>query len=199
MEVRESRRLTNQLGAPQTSQPVETSDVVVSGERLADPLGQRLRRQAWLLALAAQLLDRDVRRGVDLGPRDDPRRSVLVPHPDVFHLEVEERVARLRDVVEVELVAEVGRVLRQHAEAEEAEDGRVLPLESELELGLVFVQLVEVRHRPQSSAESRADTGPRPGTTRPGSSSASGSRTNLRSWRRGCGTRRPASSIVSSP
>ena len=59
---------------------------------------------------------------------------------------VEERVARLRDVLEVELVAEVRRVLRQHAVAEEAEDGRVLLLQPELELGLELVELVEVRH-----------------------------------------------------
>ena len=40
---------------------------------------------------------------------------------------------------------------------------------------------------------------PRPGTTRPGSSSASGSSANRRSWRRGCGTVSPGSSITCEP
>ena len=59
---------------------------------------------------------------------------------------MEEGVARLGDVGEVELVAEVRRVLRQHAVAEEPENGRVLLLKGELELGLELVKLVEVRH-----------------------------------------------------
>src|SRR3954453_89828 len=59
---------------------------------------------------------------------------------------MEKRVALLRDVVEVELVAEIGRVLRQHAVPEQAEDGRVFALQLELELRLVFVELVEIRH-----------------------------------------------------
>ena len=87
-----------------------------------------------LVALAAQLLDGDVARRVDLGPRDHPRRPVLVPDPDVLHLQVEERVARLRDDLEVEPVAQVGRVLGEDAVAEQAEDGGVLALQLELEL-----------------------------------------------------------------
>src|ERR1700751_4665454 len=61
-------------------------ELVVGAERLADSLGQRFRGQAGLVALAAQLLDRHVARGVDLGARDDPGRAVLVPDPDVLHL-----------------------------------------------------------------------------------------------------------------
>src|SRR5204863_8549762 len=118
----------------------------VRAERLADPLGERLGRQRRLVAVAAQLLDGHVARGVDLGARDDPGRAVLVPDPDVLHLQVEEGVALLRDVLQIELVAEVRRVLRQHAEAEQAEDRRVLLLERELELGLELVKLVEMRH-----------------------------------------------------
>src|SRR5688572_20606863 len=111
-------------------------ELVVRTERLADPLGQRLRSQLRLLALAAELLDRDVARRVDLRARDHPAGPVLVPDPDVLHLQVVEGVARLRRVIEVELVAEVRRVLRQHAESEQAEDRGVLLLEPELELGL---------------------------------------------------------------
>src|SRR5205085_12057422 len=138
-------------------------------------------------------------RGVDLGARDDPRRPVLVPHPHVLHLQVEERVARLRDVLEVEVVAEVRGVLGEDAVAEEAEDGRVLLLQAELEVGLELVQLVDVGHAAQSSPVRTVWTGPWPGSTRSGSSSASGSSAKRRSCRRGCGTWRPGSSIVSSP
>src|SRR5947209_10539046 len=70
-----------------------------------------------------------------------PPRTTFFPYTtlfrsDVLHLQVEERVARLRDVVQVELVAEVRRVLGQHAVAEEAEDGGVLLLQLQLEPGL---------------------------------------------------------------
>src|SRR5205814_8588829 len=114
-------------------------------------------------------------------------KPVLVPDPDVLHLQVEERIARLRNVVEVELVAEVRRVLRQHAVAEQPEDRRVLLLEPKLELRLELVELVEVAHEPESSLASRVWTAPFPGTSRSGSSSASGSRTKRLSWSLGCG------------
>ena len=204
--------------------------VVVQALRLAEALGERLRRETRLVALAAELLDRDVARGVDLGARDDPRRAVLVPHPDVLHLRVEERVARLRHDLEVELVAEVRRILREHAVPEQREDRRVLALQLELELRLELVELVEMAHAVESSPgspgrggrgaaaahvlgvllgrpgypelASRASSSVctvsvRPGTTRSGASSASGSRAKRRSWRRGCGTVRPGSSTTS--
>ena len=120
-----------------------------SSERLADTLGERLGRQLRLVALAAKLLDRDVAGGEDLGPRDDPRRPVLVPDPDVLELELEEREParrRRRGLLHVEPVAEVCRVLREHAEAKQREDGLVLLLQPELELRLVLVEIVEVRH-----------------------------------------------------
>ena len=89
---------------------------------------------------------------VDLRPRDDPRGAVLVPDPHVFHLDVEERIARLRHHLQVELVAEVGRVLREDAIAEQPEDGRVLPLQPKLELRLELVQFVEVAQRSLAGA-----------------------------------------------
>src|SRR5205814_138995 len=92
----------------------------VGGERLAEPLGERLRRQLRLVAFGTKLLDRNVARRVDLRAGNDPRRPVLVPDPDVLHLDLEERIARLGRVLEVELVAEVGRVLGQNAVPEEA-------------------------------------------------------------------------------
>src|ERR671922_280983 len=59
--------------------------------------------------------------------------------------------------------------------------------EARLELGLELVELVEVAHAPESSSAKRASTGPFPGTSRAGSSSASGSRTNRRSCSLGWG------------
>ena len=73
---------------------------------------------------------------------------------------MEERVVRLRDLGEIELVAEVRRVLSQNAVAEEAEDGGVLLLQLELELGLELVELVEVTHPGESSLDSRVWTEP---------------------------------------
>src|SRR4029079_6375405 len=69
------------------------------------------------------------------------------PDPDVLHPHVEERIARLRRHLQVELVAEIRRVRGQDAVAEEAEDRRVLALERELELGLELVEIVEMAHR----------------------------------------------------
>src|SRR5581483_10070084 len=116
--------------------------VVVAAQRLADPLGERLGGERRLVALAAQLLDRHVAGREDLGARDDPRRPVLVPDPDVLEVELEERQPagrRRRRLLDVELVAEIGRVLGQHAVPEQPEDRLVLLLQRELELCLVLV------------------------------------------------------------
>src|SRR5262245_33948839 len=84
---------------------------------------------------------------VDLDPRDDPGGAVLVPDPHVLHRDVEERVGRLRHEVPLELVAQVRRLLREHAVAEEREDVGVLALQPQLELGVVLLELVGVGHR----------------------------------------------------
>src|SRR5439155_18166450 len=110
--------------------------LVVRAERFADALGQGLGGQRRPLALAPQLLDRDVAGGVHLRARNHPRRPVLVPDPDVLHLQVEERIARLRVRLEIEPVAQVRRVLREHAVAKQREDRRVLLLQLKLELSL---------------------------------------------------------------
>src|SRR5690348_3990806 len=112
---------------------------------------------------------------------------------------MEERVVRLRDLREIEAVAEVRRVLRQDAVAEEPEDRRVLLLEAELELCLELVELVEVAHGDESSFARRVWTDPFPGTSRVGSSSARGSSTKRRSWSLGWGTWRLGSSICCCP
>src|SRR3954466_1873202 len=116
--------------------------LVFGSERLADLLGKVLGRKCRLVALAAQLLDRHVAGREDLRARDDPRRPVLVPDPDVLEVELEarRRAGRgRRRLLDFELVAEVRRVLREHAVAEETEDGLVLLLQRELELCLVLV------------------------------------------------------------
>src|SRR5581483_3087165 len=135
--------------------------------RLADALGERLGSQRGLVALAAQLLDRHVAGREDLGARNDPRRPVLVPDPYVLELQMEERVRLLRDVGALELVAQICRILREHAVAEEAEDGLVLLLKLELEVGLVLVEIVQVRHAGLSVA-GQGESGPPPFQGLPG-------------------------------
>src|SRR5438093_9619609 len=174
-------------------------EIVVFVQAVAQPLGELVCGELGLVALALQLLDGHVGRGVHLDPRDHPPRPVLVPDPDVLHLHVEERIRRLRHVLEVELVAEVGRVLRQDAEAEQRIDRAVLLLEPELQFGFVVVELVEVAHGFDCSPRMSAATEPCPGTESPASSAKSGSSTKSRSARRGCGTVRPGSSTTSSP
>src|SRR3990172_2915652 len=107
---------------------------VVGAERLPELLRQGLRREGRRVSLPAELLDRHVARRVDVGARDDARRAILVPDPHVFHRQVEERIARVVVRLQIGVVAEVRRVLRDNAVAKEAEDGRVLLLEPELEL-----------------------------------------------------------------
>src|SRR5262249_10639067 len=155
------------------------------GAALADALRERLRRERRPVAFAAQLLDRDVARGVDLRARDHARRAVLVPDPYVLHLQVEERVVRLRDVLHVQLVAEIRGVLGEDAVAEEGEDRSVLLLEPELGLRFEFVELVEVAHGGDCSPARTSWTVPFPGILSAGTSSASGRRANSRSVKRG--------------
>src|SRR5436190_17397325 len=113
---------------PETYATSRDLDVVVArGHVPADALRERLRGQRRLVAFAAQLLDRHVAGDdEDLRARDHARRAVLVPHPDVLELQVEERVCSLRHDRPLQLVAEVRRVGGEHAVAEEAEHGLVL-------------------------------------------------------------------------
>ena len=62
--------------------------------------------------------------------------------------------------LEVELVAEVRRLLRQDAVAEEAEDRRVLALELQLELGVELLEIVDVGHRQLRQKGSARRPGP---------------------------------------
>src|SRR5206468_2130563 len=153
----------------------------IPGDELLDSLRALRVRLGRIVADGPELLHRHVARGPDLGARDDPGGPVLVPDPDVLHLQMEERIVRLRDLSEIELVAEVRGVLSENAVPEEAEDGGVFLLQLELELGLELVELVEITHAVESSLARRAWTEPWPGTSRSGSSSASGSSTNRRS------------------
>ena len=110
----------------------------------------------------------------------------------VVEPQVEVRVGGLLRDGALEPVAEVRRIGREDAVAEEAEDRLVLLLEPKLELGLVFVEIVEVTTSgTQCSRAMRAWTSPRPGISSPGAISASGPRTNRRSCILGCGTLKP--------
>ena len=122
---------------------------------------------------------------VNGGSSPSPRSSSTVTSPDVktstrgiirvgrllSHTQtssiftLEERIRRLRHVLQVELVAEVRGVLRQDAVAEERVDRAVLLLQPKLELGLELVEFVEVTHRADCSPRNKSATVPRPGTT----------------------------------
>ena len=126
---------------------------------------------------------------VSTGSSPSPRSSSIVTSPEMTKIsvrgimrvgrflsqtqtssssQVEERVRGLRRVRALELVAEVRRVRREHAVAEEPEDRLVLLLQPELELGLVLVEIVEVRHPgPQCSRARRSCTSPGPGSRGP--------------------------------
>src|SRR2546429_468797 len=67
----------DRLGVPRVDCEKQVLEVFFVRLRLADALGERLGSQRGLVALAAQLLDRHVARGEDLGARNDPRRPVL--------------------------------------------------------------------------------------------------------------------------
>ena len=77
------RRAASRSGSPSASAAAtrRLEGLVVARELLADALGERLGGQARLLALAAQLLDRDVAGGVDLRARDDPAWGGSCPRP----------------------------------------------------------------------------------------------------------------------
>jgi hypothetical protein len=84
---------------------------------------------------------------VHLGARDDPRRPGLVPHPDVLHHQARERIRRLVVSLDLQPVAQVGRLGGQHAVAKQAEYRRVFTLQPQLELGVVLLEVVDVGHR----------------------------------------------------
>src|SRR4051795_1966847 len=115
-------------------------EILFARSALADALGERLRGERLVVALTAQLLDRDVAgNDEDLGARDHARRAVLVPDPDVLEAQIDERVRRLRRDRALEPVAEIGGIRREDAVPEETEYGLVLLLQQELELCLVLV------------------------------------------------------------
>src|SRR5580704_10997829 len=84
----------------------ERLGVVVA--EIAHPLGERLGGERRLLTVGAELLDGHITRRPELDPRDHARRPRLVPDPDILHLQLEERIRGLGDVLHVELVAQIG-------------------------------------------------------------------------------------------
>ena len=132
--------------------PQDQYFLVVRAACVVEARGERLGGEPRLVVLAPELLHRDVARGVDLGARDDPRRAGSCPTPRRPPSARGRTGSWPAAHLEVELVAEVGRVLGQHAVAEEREDGGVLALELELELGLELVELVEMAHGASLSA-----------------------------------------------
>src|SRR6476469_1901803 len=63
-------------------------------------------------------------------------------------------------MLDLQPVAQICRLCRQHAVAEEAEHRRVLALQSELELCVVFLEIIDVGHESKSTPARSAS--PRP-------------------------------------
>src|SRR3954454_14923381 len=108
-----------------------------------DPSG--LRR---LDLAVAELLDVDVLEGQDLDVLGQPASGpVHVPDPGVGEGHLEEHVPGLGARLHVHLVAQVEAPIGLHDVLEDADDVAVLPVEVELHLGLVLLEILGAHRR----------------------------------------------------
>src|SRR5215207_3118175 len=89
-----------------------------------------------------QLLDVDVLPGHDLDVLDEPGGAVHVPHPGVAHRHLEVDLAALTANLQVHVVGEVEPPLRLDDIGEQPDDVAILPVERQLHLGLVLVEIL---------------------------------------------------------
>src|SRR4029079_520470 len=104
-----------------------------------------------------QLLDVDVLEHHYPDIFDKPGRSIHVPHPGVVHLDLEIPLAVRVAHVQVDLVGQVEPALRLHYVGELADDVAVLPVELQLHLGLVLLEIL-CAHRFSPSMASSSPT-----------------------------------------
>src|SRR3954463_9575631 len=91
----------------------------------------------------AELLDVDVLEGEDLDVLGQPASGpVHVPDPGVGEGHLEEHVPGLGAGLHVHLVAQVEAPIGLHDVLEDADDVAVLPIEVELHLGLVLLEIL---------------------------------------------------------
>ena len=164
--------------------------------RLASSLGSERR----LVAVAAELLDRDVARSSRTRPAGSSASGGSCPTPRRPPSSAGRTGTPAAGRTAVELVAEIGRRPGSGRSSGRASRPRRTPSSA------------GARARPRNrrarrggscgaivASANKVETCPCPGTSRSGASSASGSSTKSRAASCGCGTVSPGSSIVSSP
>jgi hypothetical protein len=108
------------------------------------------------VTIGLQRLDEQVLAGVHVHPGNDPRGPVLVPHPHVVHGQMKQWERNVGHELPPDGIAQVGRLLRHHAVAKQWEHVVVLTLELKLQLRVIFLKFVRVRHAPSPDHEKRA-------------------------------------------
>src|SRR6516162_10345695 len=104
-----------------------------------------------------ELLDVDVLKRHDLDVLDEPCGPVHVPHPGVLHGDLEEHLAIVgRADVQLDLVGEVEPALRLDHVGKQAHDVPILPIELELHLGLVLLEIFRAHALPSDQAATGA-------------------------------------------
>src|SRR6516162_5640403 len=104
-----------------------------------------------------EFLDVDVLERHDLDVLNEPSGPVHVPHPGVLHGDLEEHLAVLgRADVQLDLVGEVEPALGLDHVGEQAHDVPILPIELELHLGLVFLEIFRAHALPSDQAATGA-------------------------------------------
>src|SRR5690606_20510131 len=100
----------------------------------------------------------------DMRPRNDARGPIAIPHPHVTHFQLEQQIRGVRNAVNFQLIAQIGRLVGDDAIAENRKDVCVLLLEPQLKLCVVLVQVLSACHdkHPLPSV-----TGAEPRATRP--------------------------------
>src|SRR5215472_7840946 len=120
---------------------------------------------AWKLLLGVgdlevalgELLDVDVLKRDDLDVLDEPGGPVHVPHPGVLHGDLEEHLTVVGGAdVQLDLVGEVEPALGLDHVGEQAHDVPILPIELELHLGLVFLEIFRAHALPSDQAATGA-------------------------------------------
>src|SRR5215470_2510691 len=141
---------------------VDGADGIVPATCLDAP-GQLRRALKRLLGVGdlevalGEFLDVDVLERHDLDVLNEPGGPVHVPHPGVLHGDLEEHFAVLgRADVQLDLVGEVEPALGLDHVGEQAHDIPILPIELELHLGLVFLEIFRAHALPSDQAATGA-------------------------------------------
>src|SRR6266480_7035822 len=104
-----------------------------------------------------KFLDVDVFEGHDLDVLNEPGGPVHVPHPGVLHGDLEEHLTVVgRADVQLDLVGEVEPALGLDHMGKQAHDVPILPIELELHLGLVFLEIFRAHALPSDQAATGA-------------------------------------------